>query len=249
MSGHSKWSSIKHKKGAADAKRGRIFTKIIKEISIAARMGGGDPDGNPRLRRAIDLAKGNNMPQDNINRAIKKGTGELEGVTYEELTYEGVGAAGSLILVKVVTDNRNRTAAELRKLFDKRNGQLSSAGSAAWAFEEKGTISLPAEAATEEQLFDVAVGAGAEDVEQIGESWIITTPKEQLDEIRNALREAGIEVNSADLDMLPKNRKTVEGRDAENLMNLVDELEEHDDVQKVFTDFDIAEQELERLST
>lgn len=248
MSGHSKWSSIKHKKGAADAKRGRIFTKIIKEISIAARMGGGDPDGNPRLRRAIDLAKGNNMPSDNITRAIKKGTGELEGVTYEELTYEGVGAAGTLILVKVVTDNRNRTAAELRKLFDRRNGQLSSAGSAAWAFEEKGSIVLPAEAATEEQLFDVAVGAGAEDVELIGDSWIITTPKELLDEVRGALSSAGIEVSSADLEMLPKNRKTVEGRDAENLMNLVDELEEHDDVQKVFTDFDIAEQEMERLA-
>jgi YebC/PmpR family DNA-binding regulatory protein len=248
MSGHSKWSSIKHKKGAADAKRGKVFTKIIKEITIAARMGGGDPGGNPRLRRVIDLAKGQNMPADNIARAIKKGTGELEGVVYEELTYEGVGPSGVLILASVVTDSRNRTAAELRKLFDRHNGQLSSAGSALWAFDERGAINLPKAAATEEQLFEVAVGAGAEDVEQLEEEWVITTPKEALDHVREALVKAGITVTSAQLEMLPKNKKLVEGREAEVLVNLIEALEEHDDVQKVFSNFELSDKDLERLA-
>jgi len=248
MSGHNKWSSIKHKKGAVDAKRGRIFTKLIKEVTLAARAGGGDPNGNPRLRRAIDTAKINNMPADNITRAIKKGTGELEGVTYEELTYEGVGPAGTLFIMNVVTDNRNRTAAELRKLMDRHNGQLSSAGSAVWAFDEKGTITIPAEAATEERLFDVAVGAGAEDVEQLGDDWVVTTPKTELDVIRDALEEDGIQINSAELDLLPKIKKMVEGRDAEVCLNLIEILEDHDDVQKVFSDFEISDEELERLT-
>jgi YebC/PmpR family DNA-binding regulatory protein len=248
MSGHSKWSSIKHKKGAADAKRGKIFTKIIKEMTIAARMGGGDPNGNPRLRRVIDLAKGQNMPADNIARAIKKGTGELEGVVYEELTYEGVGPAGVLILAAVVTDNRNRTAAELRKLFDRHNGQLSSAGTALWAFDERGTIVLPKAAATEEQLFEVAVGAGAEDVEDVGDEWYITTPKEALDHVREALVKASVTVTSSQLEMIPKNKKIVEGRDAEVLVNLVEAIEEHDDVQKVFSNFELSDNELARLT-
>jgi YebC/PmpR family DNA-binding regulatory protein len=248
MSGHSKWSTIKHKKGAADAKRGKIFTKVIKEITIAARMGGGDPDSNSRLRRAIDLAKANNMPGDNVNRAVKKGTGELEGVTYEELTYEGVGPAGSLVLVQVVTDSRNRTAAELRKLFDRHNGTLSSSGAAAWAFEEKGVISLPKAAATEEQLFEIAVGAGAEDVELSDEEWLVTTTKADLDQVREALRTANIEVSSSSLEMIPKSKKLVTGRDAEVLMNLLETLEDHDDVQKVFSDFELSEQDLKNLS-
>lgn len=248
MSGHSKWSSIKHKKGLADAKRGKIFTKIIKELTVAARMGGGDPSGNPRLRRAIDLAKSQNMPNDNVTRAIKKGAGELEGVVYEELTYEGVGPSGTLVLVSVVTDNRNRTAAELRKIFDRHNGQLGSAGSAAWAFEEKGLVILPKAAATEEQLFEVAVGAGAEDLEVVDEEWVITMPKEALDPVREALSKANITVNSAQLEMLAKAKKVVEGRDAEVLMNLVEALEDHDDVQKVFTNFELSDKELDRLA-
>ena len=248
MSGHSKWSSIKHKKGLADAKRGKVFTKIIKEITIAARMGGGDAEGNARLRRVIDLAKGQNMPNDNIARAIKKGTGELEGVVYEELTYEGVGPSGALILAAVVTDSRNRTAAELRKIFDRHNGQLGSGGSAAWAFEEKGTIVLPKEAATEEQLFEIAVGAGAEDIERFGDEWIVTMSKDALDEVREALTKAGISINSAQLEMLPKNKISVEGREAEVLINLVEALEEHDDVLKVFTNFELSEKELARLA-
>ncbi len=248
MSGHSKWSSIKHKKGAADARRGKVFTKVIKEITVAARQGGGDPGGNPRLRRAIDLAKANNMPADNVTRAIKKGTGELEGVAYEELTYEGVGPAGSLLLVSVVTDNRNRTAAELRKLFERHNGQLSSAGSASWAFDEKGSIVVPRAAASEEELFDVAVGAGAEDLEEVGDDWVLTTPRASLDEVREAVAQANIEISSSGLEMLPKNKKVVEGRDAEVLLDLVDSLDDHDDVQKVFTDFELSDKDLERLA-
>ncbi len=248
MSGHSKWSTIKHKKGAADAKRGKIFTKVIKELTIAARMGGGDPGGNPRLRRALDLAKSVNMPNDNVSRAIKKGTGELEGVSYEELTYEGVGPAGTLILCDVVTDNRNRTAPELRKIFDRGNGQLGAAGSALWAFDEKALFSLDATAATEEQLFEVAVGAGAEDVVLQGDQWSITAPKELLDVISTALADAKIAVASASLGKVPKTVKIVSGHDAEVLMGLLESLEDHDDVQKVYTDFELSEEDLARLA-
>ena len=248
MSGHSKWSTIKHKKGAADAKRGKIFTKVIKELTIAARMGGGDPGGNPRLRRALDLAKAVNMPGDNVTRAIKKGTGELEGVSYEELTYEGVGPAGTLILCDVVTDNRNRTAPELRKIFDRGNGQLGAAGSALWAFDEKALLSLEASAATEEQLFEVAVGAGAEDVVLEGEEWSITAPKELLDAISTALADAKIAVSSASLGKVPKTKKIVSGHDAEVLMGLLEALEDHDDVQKVYTDFDISDEDAAKLA-
>jgi YebC/PmpR family DNA-binding regulatory protein len=248
MSGHSKWSTIKHKKGAVDAKRGKIFTKVIKEITVAARMGGGDPSGNPRLRRALDLARANNMPADNVTRAIKKGTGELEGVSYEELLYEGVGPSGTLIMAEVVTDNRNRTAAELRKIFDKHNGQLGASGSAAWAFDDKGLITLAAEAASEEQLFEVAVGAGAEDVSLEDEQWQITTPVDVLDAVRDALEAASIKLENAELTKLPKTPKTVDGRDAEVAMNLVDALEDHDDVQKVYSDFEPSEEALAKLS-
>ena len=244
MSGHNRWSSIKHKKGAADAKRGRIFTKIIKEITVAARMGGGDPNGNPRLRRAMDDAFAANMPKDNVTRAIKKGTGELEGVNYEELTYEGVAPQGVLVLIDVVTDNRNRIAAEMRKIFDKHNGSLGAAGSAAWAFEQKGTITVPIKAATEEQLFDIAVGAGAEEVEESGDVWFITTPRDGLDAVRDALVAAKIEVGESKLTKLPKQPKQVAGRDAEVIMNLVEALEENDDVQAVYTDFEPSDDAL-----
>src|SRR5690606_30062025 len=175
MSGHNKWSTIKHRKGAQDARRSKIFTKLIKEITIAARLGGGDPDGNPRLRRAIDAARDANMPGDNLIRAIKKGTGELEGVVYEDILYEGVGPAGTLFVLEVMTDNRNRTAAEVRKIFDKHGGQLGASGSAAWAFEQKGVIRVDG-AASEEALFEAAVGAGADDVVREEEVWTVTTP-------------------------------------------------------------------------
>ncbi len=247
MSGHSKWSTIKRKKGAIDAKRGKIFTKVIKEITVAARVGGGDPNGNPRLRRAVDLAKANNMPSDNVERAIKKGTGELEGVTYEELVYEGVGPDGVLFIMDVVTDNRNRTASEIRKIFDKHNGQLGQSGSAAWAFDEKGVIRLPSEAATEEQLFEVAVGAGAEDLQRVSDRWVVTTPRDELDAVRTALEEAGIDVNDAGLEKIAKTPKIVTGSGSEVLMNLVEALEDHDDVQNVFSDFELSDEALAQL--
>lgn len=247
MSGHSKWSTIKRKKGAIDAKRGKIFTKIIKEITVAARVGGGDPNANPRLRRAIDLAKANNMPADNIERAIKKGTGELEGVAYEELVYEGVGPDGALFIMDVVTDNRNRTAAEIRKIFDKHGGQLGPSGSAAWAFDEKGIIRLPAEAATEEQLFEIAVGAGAEDLQRVSDRWVVTTPRHALDAVRTALEDAGIRVDEGGLEQVAKTPKVVTGRNAEVLMNLVEALEDHDDVQNVYSDFELSDEALAQL--
>jgi YebC/PmpR family DNA-binding regulatory protein len=247
MSGHSKWSTIKRRKGAVDAKRGAIFTKLIKEITVAARMGGGDPAANFRLRRALDEAKLSNMPADNVTRAIKKGTGELEGVSYEELLYEGVGPGGTLILCEIMTDNRNRTAAELRKVFDKHGGVLGAAGSAAWAFESKGLITLPESAATEEQLFEIAVGAGAEDVQSDGESWQITTPIEALEAVREALTQAKIAVNKADLAKIPKTPKTISGDDATRGVSLVEALEDHDDVQKVHTDFELSEEALQNL--
>jgi YebC/PmpR family DNA-binding regulatory protein len=248
MSGHNRWSSIKHKKGAADAKRGKIFTKIIKEITVAARMGGGDPTGNPRLRRAMDEARAANMPSDNITRAVKKGTGELEGVSYEEITYEGVGPSGTLFLVEALTDNRNRTNPELRKIFERHHGSLSAPGAAAWAFDDKGLVFLAKDAATEEQLFESAVGAGAEDVEDVGDRWMVSTEKTTLEEVRQAVVAAGMQVQSAELSKLPKNKKHVEGRDAELCMSLVEALEDHDDVQKVYADFELSEAELQRLS-
>lgn len=249
MSGHNKWSTIKHRKGAQDAKKGKIFTKVIKEITVAARMGGGDPGANPRLRRALDEARLNNMPAENVQRAIKKGTGELEGVTYEELLYEGVGPAGTLILCEIMTDNRNRTAAELRKMFDKHGGQLGAAGSAAWAFDAKGLITLPLDAATEEQLFEVAVGAGAEDVEQEGESWVITTPVEALDAVRDALAKAQVTIESSELAKVAKTPKVISGRDAELGVSLVEALEDHDDVQKVHSDFELSDEALQNLES
>jgi len=248
MSGHNRWSSIKHKKGAADSKRAKIFTKIIKEITVSARMGGGDPGGNPRLRHAIDEAKAANMPNENVSRAIKKGTGELEGVSYEEITYEGVGPSGTLFLIEALTDNRNRTNPELRKIFERHNGSLGSPGSAAWAFEGKGLVFVPKEACGEEQLFEAAVGAGAENVDDVGDRWMVTTDKVNLEEVRQGIAKAGIQAGRGELAQVPKNKKTVEGRDAEVLMNLVDALEDHDDVQKVYSDFELSEAELQRLS-
>jgi YebC/PmpR family DNA-binding regulatory protein len=246
MSGHNKWSTIKHRKGAQDAKKGKIFTKVIKEITVAARMGGGDANANPRLRRALDEARLNNMPAENVTRAIKKGTGELEGVQYEELVYEGVGPAGTLIVAEVMTDNRNRTAAELRKLFDKHGGALGAAGSALWAFEAKGLITLPSAAATEEQLFEVAVGAGAEDVQNTDERWVITTPVDALEAVRTALVAAKLNP-SAELTKIAKTPKVLGESDGEAGMNLVEALEDHDDVQKVYTDFELSDEALAKL--
>jgi YebC/PmpR family DNA-binding regulatory protein len=248
MSGHSKWSTIKRRKGEQDAKRGKLFTKVIKEITIAARSGGGDPDGNPRLRRAIDLARSVNMPADNITRAIKKGTGELEGVQYEELLYEGIGPDGALFLCEVVTDNRNRTIAEVRKVFDKNHGQIGSSGSAAWAFEQKGIIRVDKDAAKEDELFEAAVGGGAENMELVGDEWVVTTARNDLDAVRDAIAKFGITVGEATLEYIPNNPKVVEGDDATKLIQLHEALEDHDDIQNVYSDFELSEQALAEMA-
>jgi YebC/PmpR family DNA-binding regulatory protein len=248
MSGHSKWATIKHKKGALDAKRGKAFTKLIKELTVAARMGGGDLSGNPRLRKAVSDAKAGSMPNDTITRAIKRGTGEIEGAAYEEVLYEGTGPAGTLYLVEGMTDNRNRTVAEIRKIFEKHNGVLGGAGTAGWAFDKKGTIHLAKSAATEDQLMDVAVGAGADDYSDAGEEWIVVTPPEALDAVQKALEAAGVHVKASSLGFMPKNKKHISGREAEVCLNLAEAIDDHDDVQNVYSDFDISDEELRKIA-
>jgi YebC/PmpR family DNA-binding regulatory protein len=247
MSGHSKWATIKHKKGALDAKRGKLFTKLIKEITVAARMGGGDPGGNPRLRKAITDAKGQAMPGDTIQRAIKRGTGEIEGAAYEEIVYEGTGPSGTLFMVESMTDNRNRTVAEIRKIFEKHNGVLGSAGTAGWAFERKGLITVGKDA-TEDQLMEFAVGAGAEDYQDAGEDWQITTPPDALNAVVEALEKAGIKAKTNSLAAVPKVKKPLSGRDAQVALNLAEALDDHDDVQNVYADFDISDEELAAIA-
>ncbi len=248
MSGHSKWATIKHKKGVIDAKRGKLFTKLIKEITVAARLGGGEPANNPRLRKAIADAKAQSMPGDTIRNAIKRGTGEIQGEAYEDVLYEGTGPAGTLFLVEAQTDNRNRTVAEIRKIFEKSNGNLGGAGTAAWAFDRKGLISIEKSAATEDQLMDVAVGAGAEDYSLEGDMWSVTTPPDQLNAVLDALEKAGIPTKESQLGYVPKTKKPVSGRDAEVLLHLVETLDDHDDVAHVYADFDVSDEDLARLS-
>jgi len=248
MSGHSKWATIKRKKGKNDAQRGRIFTKLIKEIAIAARNGGGNPDANPRLRRAIDTAKANSMPMENVERAIKRGTGELEGVSYEEITYEGYAPGGVALLIESVTDNRNRTVSELRNLLSKNGGNLAEAGAVAWVFEAKGSISVEKSAGTEEDVFNIALEAGAEDMETEGETYEITTPLTELDAVRRALEDAGIAVASAEPARVPTTTVKVEGKQAEQVMRLLEALDDHDDVQKVWDNSDIDEKVLAELA-
>lgn len=246
MSGHSKWATIKRKKGAVDAARGKLFTKLIREITIAARSGGGDIAGNSRLRKAVTDAKSNQMPNDTIQRALKRGTGELEGAAYEEVLYEGTGPAGTLFLVEGSTDNRNRTAAELRKIFDRNNGALAGGGAAAWAFDRMGVIELP-KSVTEDQLMETVVEAGAEDYADDGESWVVHTSVDSFMDIVGAVEAAGIEIKTSRLAYIPKSKKEVTGRDAEVCLNLADALDEHDDVASVFADFDISDDEMERI--
>ncbi len=248
MSGHSKWATIKHKKGALDAKRGKLFTKLIKELTVAARMGGGDTSGNPRLRKAIADAKNQSMPNDTISRAVKRGTGEIEGAAYEEVLYEGTGPSGTLYLVEGMTDNRNRTVAEIRKIFEKHNGVLGGAGTAGWAFNRKGTIQLAKASATEDKLMDVAVGAGADDYADLGEEWSVTTPPDSLDVVLKALEAGGIAVKGSSLGYVPKNKKSVSGREAEVCLNLAEAIDDHDDVQNVYSDFDISDEEIRRIA-
>jgi YebC/PmpR family DNA-binding regulatory protein len=247
MSGHSKWASIKHKKAATDAKRGKVFTKVIKEITIAARTGGGNPENNPRLRLAISNAKNNNMPADNITRAIKKGTGELPGVSYEEIYYEGYGPGGVALYVKCLTDNKNRASAEIRSIFSKNNGNMAGAGSVAWIFEAKGFILVNAAQVSEEKLFELVIDAGAENMTREGDSFEIITDPADFEKVKNAITSAGIKLESDELTMLPKSQVKVEGAQARGTLAIVEALEEHDDVQNVYANFDIPDEIMNEL--
>jgi YebC/PmpR family DNA-binding regulatory protein len=244
MSGHSKWSSIKHKKAATDAKRGRLFTRIMKEITVAARLGGGDPDGNPRLRTVLLAARGANMPKDNTEKAIKKGTGELPGVSYEEIFYEGYGPGGVAIYIHAVTDNRNRTLPEIRRLFSKYGGNLGETHCVSWMFENKGYLVVPKEAAREETLLEVVLEAGGDDVRDDGGNWEIFTPPERLEGVKESLNAKSIETTTAELSMIPKTSVKLEGKKAKQLLSMMEALEEHDDVQNVWANFDIDEAEI-----
>ena len=244
MSGHSKWHSIKHKKGALDAKRGKLFTKFIKEITVAARSGGGDPDGNARLRKAILDAKAGNMPNDTIERAIRRGTGEEEGVNYEEITYEGYGPRGVALLIEAMTDNRNRTVAEIRHLFSKNGGNLGESGSVGWMFEKKGYIVVDKAAKAEDELFELAIDAGAEDLRDDEENFEIITSQEKFEGVLAAVKSAGIEPQVSEVTMVPQNYIKLDGQEARQMLKLMEALEDHDDVQKVSANFDISEADM-----
>ncbi len=245
MSGHSKWHSIKHKKGAVDAKRGKIFTRLIREITVAARDGGGDPDMNPRLRKAVSDGKAANMPNDNIDRAIKRGTGELEGVSYDEITYEAYGPGGVAILIETMTDNRNRTVAELRHLLSKNNGNLGEAGSVAWMFDRKGYFVVGKDQKGEEELFEIAIEAGAEDLKDDDGSFEIYSDQENFEAVKTSLATAGIKSEVSEISMIPQNYIKLGGSDAQQMLKLYEAIDDHDDVQNVYANFDIDEEELE----
>ena len=242
MSGHSKWASIKHKKAATDAKRGKVFTKFIKEITMAARHGGGDPNTNPRLRTAIGSAKQANMPADNIDRAIKKGTGELEGVTYEEFTIEGYGPGGVAIMVEILTDNKNRTAADVRSIFSKKNGNVAGAGSVSWIFEKKGYIEVEKSAAGEDKVMSIVLDAGAQDMETEEDIYAITTDPKDFEAVKKALEDNNIKAGSAEITMVPKSAIKLTGDDAKQILALVEALEDNDDVQNVYANFDVPDE-------
>jgi len=245
MSGHSKWATIKHKKAATDAKRGRVFTKLIREITIAARVGGGDAIANPRLRTAVAAAKNENMPNENIERAIQRGTGQLEGEQYEEVMFEGYGPGGVGMLVHVVTSNRNRVVSEIRHVMGKNGGNLAEAGAVGWMFHRKGDIVVPKEQANEDKLLSIVLDAGAEDLRDDGSAWEVITPPEAFEAVRDALTKAGIKPSSATVGMVPQNYVKLTGAQAQQMIRLVEALEEHDDVQQVFANFDIDEKEIQ----
>ncbi len=244
MSGHSKWSSIKRKKAVVDARRGAVFTRVIKEITVAARLGGGDPDANPRLRMAIAQARTANMPQANVDRAIKKGTGELPGVHYESAVYEGYGPGGSAILMDVLTDNKKRTVADIRHLMSKYGGNLGESGSVAWQFENRGTLTVPVEGIGEDDLFEAAVDYGAEEIEQEDNQFVISVPAERVYELQSILEERGFPIDSVEVGLEPTSTVQVTGSDARQLLKLLDALDEIEDIQKVYANCDIAEEEL-----
>ncbi len=246
MAGHSKWANIKHRKGAQDAKRGKVFTKLIKELTVAARISGGDPDANPRLRTAIDKAKQANMPKDNVDRAIKKGTGDLDGVNYEEGIFEGYGPGGVALIVEFLTDNRTRTVADVRHIFSKYGGNLGVSGSVAFLFDRKGLISFSTDNDFE-QLFEIALEAEAEDVKDEGDIYEVITDSSNFIEVRDAMAEAGLQWETAEVTMIPQNQVQLEGKPAETMLKLMDALEDNDDVQNVYANFDISEEELDKI--
>lgn len=248
MSGHSKWHNIKLRKGKQDAERGKIFTKLAREIIVAAKAGGGSPDTNLRLRIAVQKARDASMPADNIKRAILRGTGELEGVSYEEVTYEGYGPAGVAVLVECLTDNRNRTVADLRSIFGKCGGNLGESGSVGWMFQSKGIVSIPAENSTEDDVMMAVMDAGAEDVKTEGDAIEVTCPPDALPEIRQALTDAGIAFTMAEASMIPQSTIRVEGKEASQILRLMDGLEDHDDVQHVYANFDIPDEVLQEVA-
>jgi YebC/PmpR family DNA-binding regulatory protein len=249
MSGHSKWATIKHKKGALDAKRGKIFTRLIKEITMAAKGGGGDPDTNPRLRGAIAAAKAENMPADNIKRAVQRGTGELPGATYEEITFEGYGPGGVALLVDVTTDNRNRTVSEIRHTFTKGGGNLGEAGSVAWMFHKKGTIVVLKAGAKEDDLMNIVLENGGEDLNDDGDNWEILTAPNAYDAVLEAVKNAKIEVVHSAIGMVPQNYIKLEGPAASQMIRLLEALEDQDDVQNVYSNFDVDQKQLEEVAS
>lgn len=248
MSGHSKWASIKHKKGAADAKRGRIFTKLIREITVAAKDSGGNPDTNPTLRTAMGRANEANMPKDNITKAIKKGTGELPGISYESCLFEGYGPGGVAIIVECLTDNKNRSSAEVRNIFSKRGGNMAGAGSVAWIFSSKGYILIDKAQTSEDELFSISVDAGAEDVKTEGHNYEVYCEQKDLENIKTAIAKKNIKWETAELTKIPNSTIKVSGNEAKQLLTLIEILEDHDDVQKVYANFDIPEEVLEELA-
>jgi len=248
MSGHNKWSTIKHKKGAADAKRGKIFSRLIKEITIAARMGGGDPDGNPRLRTAVNAARAANMPKDNVERAIKRGTGEIAGAAYEEVIYEGYGPGGVAVMVEALTDNKNRTVADIRHIFDKHSGNLGESGCVAWMFQKRGVIELAGEGLTEDDVMELALEAGAQDIKAEGDTFEITADPADFDAVRSAVEAKGWKIELAEITMIPQNTVKLEGKKAEQMLKMMDALDDNEDLQKVSANFDISEEEMMRVS-
>ena len=248
MAGHSKWANIKHRKGREDAKRGKVFGKIVKELTVAARLGGGDPESNPRLRLSIDKARAANMPKDNIDRAVKKGSGESGGVEYEEIVYEGYGPGGVAVLVQVLTDNRNRIVAEVRHAFSKNQGNLGENGCVGWMFASKGYMAVEAAAVDEERILELALEAGAEDVRQSGDVWEVITAPDDFEAVRDALHAAGLELQSPEVTMLPQTAVKIEGKAVDQMLRLMEFLEDNDDVQSVYANFDIDDAEMERIA-
>lgn len=248
MAGHSKWKKVKHKKEAADAKKGKVYTTLIKEITIAAKQGGGDADFNPRLRSAILAARQANMPSDNVERAIKKGTGELEGISYEEVNYEGYGPGGTAVLVEVITDNKTRTVSEIRSMFARYNGNLGSTGSVGWMFSKKGIITVEKKSVSEDKLMEVALEGGADDIKDEQDTFDVYTAPENFEKVRKALEDGKIKMTSAEVAMVPNSTIHLEGKSAENMLELMEDLEDHDDVKKVWANFDIDEKEIEKVA-